>query len=77
MIKDCFGNVARVGDKIAYSVGNSGTFWQKSIIERITDKSVMFKGVHGSSYAQDHNGTVLRRSDGCFSIDLSQRGKIE
>lgn len=72
MIKDCFGNVAQVGDTIAYSVGNSGTFWQSSTIDRITDKSVMFKGVRGNSWSSSDNYD-LRRGDGCFAIDLTKR----
>lgn len=67
-IKDCFGNVAVVGDEIAYSVGNSGAkSWEISKITRITDKSIFFNGQPGDNWRQ---GEIieLRRGNGCFVI---------
>lgn len=66
MIKDAFGNVAKVGDTIAYSVGNSGTSFNTAVIERITDKSIIFNGIPGRNWCTSE--TTLRRGPGQFVI---------
>lgn len=72
-IKDCFGNVAVVGDEIAYSVGNSGAkTWEISKITRITDKSIFFNGRPGDNWRHEEN-IELRRGDGCFVVNIEGR----
>lgn len=72
-IKDCFGNLASVGDEIAYSVGNSGAkTWEISKIIRITDKSVFFNGQPGDNWRQGEI-TELRRGNFCFVINMEKR----
>lgn len=68
MIKDAFGREAKLGDVIAYSQGNSGTSFGTSTIERITDKSIIFKGVPGSAWVREV--TNLRRGAGQFVIKV-------
>lgn len=72
-IKDCFGNVAQVGDEIAFSVGNSGAkTWEIAKITKITEKCVYFNGQPGSNWRHGEV-TELRRADGCFVVNLLKR----
>lgn len=76
-IKDCFGQVAVVGDTIAYSQGSAGAKpWDFGTITKITEKCVYFKGLCGTS--RRHNWkeeSDLRRGEGCFVINLEERDK--
>lgn len=72
MIKDCFGIEARVGDHIAFSRGNAGAKpFEMAVITKMTEKSVFFSGKTGSMYRSASD--ELRRGEGCFVIDMSQR----
>lgn len=72
MIKDCFGVQAVVGDHIAFSRGNAGAKpFEEAIVTKITEKSIYFKGKTGSMYRRESD--ELRRGEGCFVIDVSQR----
>lgn len=76
MIKDCFGNVAVVGDEIAFSIGNSGAkVWEHGTITKITAKCVFFDGRAGGMFRSWHGDTELRRGEGSFVINLEARGK--
>ncbi len=69
MVKDCFGNVAAVGDEIAFSMGNAGAKeWLTSTITRVTEKCVYFQGRPGNNWQWD-KVTELRRTTGCFVIN--------
>lgn len=73
IIKDCFGNVAQIGDEIAFSVGNSGAkTWEIATITKITEKCVYFYGQPGSNWRYGEV-TELRRADGCFVVNLLKR----
>ena len=75
MIKDCFGVVAQVGDEIFFSRGNAGAkHWEKSVVSRVTDKSVVFSGKTGAMYR--HGSDELRRGEGCFVINTEKRGEV-
>lgn len=74
MIKDCFGIEARVGDHIAFSQGNAGAKpWEHAIITKISRKTVTFAGKAGGEFRHWSDNTELRRSEGCFVIDISKR----
>lgn len=76
MIKDCFGNEARVGDEIAFSMGNAGAKqWEHAEITKITLKSVYFRGKAAGMFREQHGETDLRRGEGCFVINLEKRGE--
>lgn len=73
MIKDCFGNVAQIGDQIAFSMGNAGAKgWLHAVITRITAKSVYFEGRPGDNWRWKET-TELRRGEGSFVINIAGR----
>lgn len=72
-IKDCFGNIAQIGDEISFSVGNSGAkSWEIAVVTKITDKCVCFNGKPGSNWRQNETAE-LRRKSGCFVINIFKR----
>ncbi|AXN57912.1 hypothetical protein KASHIRA_02710 [Serratia phage vB_SmaM-Kashira] len=71
-IKDCFGNEVRLGDTIYFSRGNAGAKpWEKSVVTKITAKTITFHGKTGSMYRSESE--ELRRGEGCFVIDMGAR----
>lgn len=74
MIKDCFGVEAKVGDHIAFSQGNAGAKpWEYAVITKVSKKTVTFVGKAGGEFRHWGGDTELRRSEGCFVIDISKR----
>lgn len=72
MIKDAFCLVARVGDYVAYAPGGAGAQeFHTGTISKITNKTVTIVE-HGELDWQG-NAKIIRRTSGCFVIDVSER----
>ena len=73
MIKDAFGLVARVGDKVAYAPGGAGAQdFRTGEISKITDKTVTIVG-HGEKDWATKDEKTIRRGSGCFVINVPNR----
>lgn len=74
MIKDAFGNIAEIGDHVAYAPGGKGAQdFYGAFVVKITEKSVVLSDSNEVDWAGRYRNTV-RRGEGCFVINLSKRG---